>query len=312
MCGSVSMWYHTRMSDVEQLEVPETVSMRLKCGKCGHVARYNVGTVVFDPDAEDRAAEAAYFTGYFRCRKCKSSGPWEFVSETYLVLTALTVSRMAGLEDERFQFGKMFMFDGSPSHSPAQGEDYLKEILEREPDNAFVWSRLGNVYRSVGRYRAALQAYRKAVELNPGDLESHFGIGSILFEQEKSKLAAQHLHQVLILAREDRRLAKDFKREMVSSTLGMLVEMNQMTDGKIPVLPKFPIDSSSDSEKPLVVYLTEFDLSKETDWERFVDMALGEPTTTDGQDVREVVSKVGRNAPCPCGSGKKYKKCCGR
>jgi uncharacterized protein YecA (UPF0149 family) len=22
--------------------------------------------------------------------------------------------------------------------------------------------------------------------------------------------------------------------------------------------------------------------------------------------------KVGRNTPCPCGSGKKYKKCCGR
>jgi hypothetical protein len=24
------------------------------------------------------------------------------------------------------------------------------------------------------------------------------------------------------------------------------------------------------------------------------------------------VAKVGRNAPCPCGSGKKYKQCCGR
>ena len=23
-------------------------------------------------------------------------------------------------------------------------------------------------------------------------------------------------------------------------------------------------------------------------------------------------TRVGRNAPCPCGSGKKYKKCCGR
>jgi uncharacterized protein YecA (UPF0149 family) len=22
-------------------------------------------------------------------------------------------------------------------------------------------------------------------------------------------------------------------------------------------------------------------------------------------------AKVGRNEPCPCGSGKKYKKCCG-
>jgi uncharacterized protein YecA (UPF0149 family) len=27
---------------------------------------------------------------------------------------------------------------------------------------------------------------------------------------------------------------------------------------------------------------------------------------------KEHGSKVGRNDPCPCGSGKKYKKCCGR
>jgi len=24
------------------------------------------------------------------------------------------------------------------------------------------------------------------------------------------------------------------------------------------------------------------------------------------------IGKVGRNEPCPCGSGKKYKKCCGK
>ena len=29
------------------------------------------------------------------------------------------------------------------------------------------------------------------------------------------------------------------------------------------------------------------------------------------EDNRAVSSKVGRNDPCPCGSGKKYKKCCG-
>jgi preprotein translocase subunit SecA len=29
--------------------------------------------------------------------------------------------------------------------------------------------------------------------------------------------------------------------------------------------------------------------------------------------VKQVIKgdKVGRNDPCPCGSGKKYKKCCG-
>ncbi len=26
----------------------------------------------------------------------------------------------------------------------------------------------------------------------------------------------------------------------------------------------------------------------------------------------EIIRKVGRNEPCPCGSGKKYKRCCGR
>ena len=28
--------------------------------------------------------------------------------------------------------------------------------------------------------------------------------------------------------------------------------------------------------------------------------------------VRRAEAKVGRNDPCPCGSGKKYKKCCGK
>jgi preprotein translocase subunit SecA len=32
----------------------------------------------------------------------------------------------------------------------------------------------------------------------------------------------------------------------------------------------------------------------------------------DRQPVRRSKKKVGRNQPCPCGSGKKYKKCCGR
>jgi uncharacterized protein YecA (UPF0149 family) len=30
------------------------------------------------------------------------------------------------------------------------------------------------------------------------------------------------------------------------------------------------------------------------------------------ETIRRAVPKVGRNDPCPCGSGKKYKKCCGK
>jgi preprotein translocase subunit SecA len=35
----------------------------------------------------------------------------------------------------------------------------------------------------------------------------------------------------------------------------------------------------------------------------------GEPTTV--ETIRNFEEKVGRNDPCPCGSGKKYKKCHG-
>jgi uncharacterized protein YecA (UPF0149 family) len=36
----------------------------------------------------------------------------------------------------------------------------------------------------------------------------------------------------------------------------------------------------------------------------------------DGKDAAKQApkqtSKIGRNEPCPCGSGKKYKQCCGK
>ena len=34
--------------------------------------------------------------------------------------------------------------------------------------------------------------------------------------------------------------------------------------------------------------------------------------TTTAMPTRVLPNKVGRNDPCPCGSGKKYKKCCGK
>ncbi len=45
--------------------------------------------------------------------------------------------------------------------------------------------------------------------------------------------------------------------------------------------------------------------------------ALGEPQGSEGpqkmpKGTPVTVNKIGRNEPCPCGSGKKYKKCCGK
>ena len=36
------------------------------------------------------------------------------------------------------------------------------------------------------------------------------------------------------------------------------------------------------------------------------------PEISKPETVRRQGKKIGRNEPCPCGSGKKYKQCCGR
>ena len=56
------------------------------------------------------------------------------------------------------------------------------------------------------------------------------------------------------------------------------------------------------------------------EWPRMVDDAeagdeteallLGDPPIGDGTPYLNPLRDVGRNDPCPCGSGKKYKKCC--
>jgi preprotein translocase subunit SecA len=42
------------------------------------------------------------------------------------------------------------------------------------------------------------------------------------------------------------------------------------------------------------------------------DNGDGSELKLDLAPVRREVPKVGRNEPCPCGSGKKFKNCCGR
>ncbi len=43
-----------------------------------------------------------------------------------------------------------------------------------------------------------------------------------------------------------------------------------------------------------------------------VNSAMNQRSQGDNVTVRRTMPKVGRNDPCPCGSGKKYKNCCGR
>ena len=56
-------------------------------------------------------------------------------------------------------------------------------------------------------------------------------------------------------------------------------------------------------------------------WSAFEKNSVNDALAEDWDDERRLIepeqpyrapAKVGRNEPCPCGSGKKFKKCCGR
>ncbi|MDD3581156.1 MAG: SEC-C metal-binding domain-containing protein [Desulfobacca sp.] len=46
-----------------------------------------------------------------------------------------------------------------------------------------------------------------------------------------------------------------------------------------------------------------------SDVERLLNLEIKAPSP---RITLDLPSKIGRNAPCPCGSGLKYKKCCGK
>lgn len=267
------------MFDTEE-SLPQTVSMRLKCGKCGHTAKYNLTRIYISPEAleakgpEDRA-ESISFGDYFRCNKCGSGWPWELTSDAYLALTALTLKHFSKLKEERLIFGNPQLFDGSPFHSAAQAEEYLLGLLEREPQNSFVWDRLGNVYEKAGLLKKATEAFTKALEINPKELESHFSLGYLSLERGKDKKAAEHFHQVILLAWKNQEVPEKKLRELVYQTLGWLFSIEDRTHGEIPVFPPRPPTLPAASDEPAVVYMSEFDLGKEADRQRLVDIVLG-------------------------------------
>jgi len=54
-------------------------------------------------------------------------------------------------------------------------------------------------------------------------------------------------------------------------------------------------------------------LYKLEEWDKILTKERRKEIKKEFDKTRIAVSnKVGRNAPCPCGSGKKYKKCCGK
>lgn len=149
--------------------------LKLGCQKCGDRAVYDVGTIFSDPEGEGESRKTHYtFANYFRCRKCGGPGPWDIVEQWKLL--GLTFGAIMGLKPKAFEFARCVLFDGSRFQTPAMGEEYLLGLLQKEPENAFLHTRLGNLFRNCERHDQAARWFEQALRLNAHDIEARHSL----------------------------------------------------------------------------------------------------------------------------------------
>jgi tetratricopeptide (TPR) repeat protein len=220
---------------------------------------------------------------------------------------------------------------------------FLQEQIAHDPTNGELHRRLGNVLKNGDRPDLALPVYLEAIRVDPHEAEAYYNIVEILLEQKRYREAIPHLETLIHLCREDE-MDEELRRDLFASLLEQVTVVERQTGQRLPLFPLpapaevSPVAAEHDKQHPPVVYLTSFDLADPNDFERTYHVfrtgrlpdvprrglsrwLRGSRPSEDAtppdwpqplSPVRTAQTKVGRNAPCPCGSGRKYKKCCGQ
>lgn len=259
------------------------VPLDLVCGACKKRGRFRVGTVVVAPEFVKRGPDEpidAYvgFTGYFRCRHCDAGGPWELTDATRARLLALLVLHAVGAGDLPIFIGEARTFDGRSFRYPTESEAHLKGLINAEPARAFLWVRLGNVYKHGGRDDLAEGAYRRAVELAPEDAEAHACLADVLADGGQRKRAVPHWKAVLEHVRAATHLRRELRLSMVSAALeGLLEELKNPIEAFVALAARSRTAlEEPPKDEPLVLELRSWDLSDPHDWKQVCAMFLGE------------------------------------
>lgn len=147
----------TERPDTEEF-ARKVQELQLRCAGCGTSDTYDVGTIFWEM-GEKGAGPRFTFTKYFRCRRCDHPGPWEPANDMSLMGRILHTTVGKG-EDEGIMRGSCILFDGSVYQTPAMAEDYLLELLRKEPDRSFLHTRLGNLLRASGERVRSVECAR--------------------------------------------------------------------------------------------------------------------------------------------------------
>lgn len=188
---------------------------------------------------------------------------------------------------------------------------------------------IGQVYKKQNKNRLALTNFEKSLEIaeKSGD-KSGIGlclnnIGGVYFALKNKELALSYIEKSLMIVREIRgaELSQGlFNASILYFELKKIEEAFELLVESYALAKKMGIINYSKYEQQLARYrkkirFAELKEKLEVIIIKKLGIDLGQYVTVNEllpNQTREKAKNIGRNDPCTCGSGKKYKKCCGK
>jgi tetratricopeptide (TPR) repeat protein len=165
--------------------------------------------------------------------------------------------------------------DGQRMHPEEGLRDYERRLAEH-PGDPGLHIGYANILRFLKRIDAAEASYRRALELDPYAAEAHASLAQLAAERGDVPAAVRGFERC------------------------------------VSILPRGHFYRIPEAKRAEFAAATTEDAKRFRELGRVVGELVGEGAdAAEASPHREVARPaVGRNAPCPCGSGKKFKKCC--
>ncbi|MGE0087540.1 MAG: tetratricopeptide repeat protein [Desulfococcaceae bacterium] len=269
-----------RLADIAQ----PYIDAELECKNCGDRSHYRLYRIFMSEKGKPNIAQE------IECINCGTLADFKFTDRGMMALSAETMRLMfAGKSESKedmkeayerspFQYGKT-MAMGKVMEVDEAIEKYQKAI-EKNPKDADKYIGLGNIYYFMDLFTKSAAIYQQAIEADPRYFQAYYSLARIAEEKEDAHRALEWMEKGLPYLEKP----KYYK--------GSGLEQDEF------------LDAYCDYYNSLLE-LTGSDKPRIAPPGGFSERESYEPV----QPVRRE-KKVGRNDPCPCGSGKKYKKCC--
>lgn len=323
------------------------LSLSLRCERCRSAARFEVPWVSVDLKARVEGGDGVLLGRIFTCERCGAVDEYELAASSRLWLMGEVLRGALGASRGRVLVAESRLFDGTLVRRPSAALAHLRGLTVSRPADAEVWRRLGNIAERYGVPEEAIPAWKKAVEVGPEEFEAAYSLAGYLASHPEHEAAAEAffflamaVERVTFTRGLERERREAFARELAEL---MLSAAQQCQETPLGLEAAWKLDAGSNPKvalsgadlrdvrdpSPLARFLASDELVGAQLVARVpedpatqlaalladepLDASQWKPLSLDGAPAPvRATPRLGRNDPCSCGSGKKFKKCCGR